>query len=130
MKVREGGRSVLAHALIAVAVTADGLREVLGIDFTSFDHGSGWLAFLRSLVARSLTGVALLTSDAHARLGRGGRRDTAWRELAGDAAPFTPGTCSTKVPRCARPRCLPCCGRPEGSRPGSEILIDLREQLR
>jgi putative transposase len=51
VKVREGGRTVLAHALIAVAVTADGLREVLGIDVTSSEDGAGWLAFLRSLAA-------------------------------------------------------------------------------
>jgi putative transposase len=29
------------------------------------EHGAGWLAFLRSLVARGLSGVRLLTSDAH-----------------------------------------------------------------
>jgi len=64
-KVREHGRTVIVHALIAVGVTADGQREVLGLDVVSGEDGAGWLAFLRALVARGLFGVALVTSDAH-----------------------------------------------------------------
>src|SRR5512143_1709382 len=64
-KVREDGRTVLVHALVATAVNADGYREVLGIDVVSAEDGAGWLAVLRSLVARGLSGVALVTSDAH-----------------------------------------------------------------
>ncbi|MCH6172490.1 IS256 family transposase, partial [Pseudonocardia alaniniphila] len=67
-KVREGGRTVIVHALVAVGVTADGQREVLGLDVVSGEDGAGWLAFLRSLVARGLSGVALVISDAHAGL--------------------------------------------------------------
>ena len=32
---------------------------------TSAEDGAGWLAFFRDLVARGLSGVALVTSDAH-----------------------------------------------------------------
>jgi putative transposase len=64
-KVREQHRTVIVHALVAVGVTADGQREVLGLDVVSGEDGAGWLAFLRSLVARGLSGVALVTSDAH-----------------------------------------------------------------
>lgn len=64
-KVREDGRTVIVHALVATAVNADGYREVLGIDVVSAEDGAGWLAVLRSLVARGLCGVALVTSDAH-----------------------------------------------------------------
>ena len=64
-RVREGGRTVLVHALIAVGVNNDGQREVLGLDVVSGEDGAGWLAFLRSLLARGLTGVALVTSDSH-----------------------------------------------------------------
>lgn len=64
-KVRENGRTVIVHALVAVGVTADGQREVLGLDVVSGEDGAGWLAFLRSLVARGLSGVGLVTSDAH-----------------------------------------------------------------
>src|SRR3954465_12976983 len=35
---------------------------------TSREDGAGWLAFLRGLVARGLSGVALVTSDDHAGL--------------------------------------------------------------
>src|SRR6476646_7843977 len=67
-KVREGGRTVNVHALIAAGVNADGCREILGLDVTSSEDGAGWLAFLRGLVARGLTGVKLVTSDAHSGL--------------------------------------------------------------
>ncbi|WP_432901513.1 IS256 family transposase [Micromonospora matsumotoense] len=65
MKVREHGRTVNVHALIAVGVNADGQREVLGLDVASDEDGAGWLAFLRSLTARGLSGVQLVISDAH-----------------------------------------------------------------
>jgi transposase-like protein len=65
LKVREGGRVVNVHALLAVGVNADGHREILGLQVTSTEDGAGWLAFFRDLTARGLTGVALVTSDAH-----------------------------------------------------------------
>ncbi len=68
LKVREAGRVARVHALVAVGVNADGYREVLGINVTSSEDGAGWLQFFRDLVARGLTGVQLVTSDAHAGL--------------------------------------------------------------
>jgi putative transposase len=68
LKVREGGRTVNVHALLAVGVNAEGYREILGLHVTSAEDGAGWLAFFRDLVARGLTGVRLVTSDAHAGL--------------------------------------------------------------
>jgi transposase-like protein len=68
LKVRELGRTVLVHALLAVGVGGDGQREVLGLDVASGEDGAGWLAFLRGLVARGLAGVQLVTSDSHAGL--------------------------------------------------------------
>ena len=65
IKVREAGRTVNVHALIAVGVNGDGQREVLGVDVSSQEDGAGWLAFLRSLTARGLSGVRLVISDAH-----------------------------------------------------------------
>ncbi len=35
---------------------------------TTAEGGAGWLTFLRSLIARGLSGVKLVTSDAHAGL--------------------------------------------------------------
>jgi putative transposase len=46
-------------------VNGDGHREVLGLQVTSSEDGAGWLGFFRDLTARGLTGVALVTSDAH-----------------------------------------------------------------
>jgi transposase-like protein len=68
VKVREDGRVVNVHALVATGVNADGHREILGLDVASAEDGAGWLAFLRGLVARGLSGVQLVTSDAHAGL--------------------------------------------------------------
>ena len=68
LKVREGGRVVNVHALVATGVNADGHREILGLQVTTSEDGAGWLAFFRDLTARGLTGVKLVTSDAHAGL--------------------------------------------------------------
>jgi transposase-like protein len=65
MKVREAGRTVNVACLVAVGVNADGHREVLGVDICAEEDGAGWLAFLRSLTARGLSGVRLVISDAH-----------------------------------------------------------------
>jgi transposase-like protein len=65
LKVREGGRVVNVHALLAVGVNGDGHREILGLQVTSAEDGAGWLGFFRDLTARGLSGVALVTSDAH-----------------------------------------------------------------
>ena len=65
VKVREHGRVVNVHALVATGVNADGHREILGLDVASAEDGAGWLAFLRGLVARGLSGVQLVISDTH-----------------------------------------------------------------
>ena len=64
-KVREGGRTVNVHALIATGVSAGGTRQILGLDVASSEDGAGWLAFLRGLAARGLSGVQLVISDCH-----------------------------------------------------------------
>jgi putative transposase len=65
VKVREDARVVHVHALIATGVNAEGHREILGLDVASAEDGAGWLAFWRGLVARGLSGVQLVTADAH-----------------------------------------------------------------
>ena len=64
-KVREGGRIVNVCVVVATGVNADGQREILGLDVGTSEDGAFWLAFLRSLTARGLSGVELVTSDAH-----------------------------------------------------------------
>ena len=65
LKVREGGRVVPVHALVATGVNADGHREILGVQVSTSEDGAGWLGFFRDLTARGLSGVKLVTSDAH-----------------------------------------------------------------
>src|SRR5438034_5820248 len=65
VKCREGGRTVNVCVVHAVGVNRDGFRESLGLDVVTAEDGAAWLAFLRSLVARGLCGVRLVTSDAH-----------------------------------------------------------------
>ena len=64
-KVREGGRIVNVSVVVATGVNAQGQREVLGMDVGASEDGAFWLAFLRSLNARGLSGVELVISDAH-----------------------------------------------------------------
>lgn len=68
MKVREAGRVVNAVVLVATGVNADGHREVLGCQTVTSETGPAWNTFLADLVARGLSGVRLVTSDAHAGL--------------------------------------------------------------
>ena len=57
--------------VIAVGVNGEsGEREVLGFDVGPSEDGAFWTSFLRSLVARGLCGVRLVTSDAHRGLKR------------------------------------------------------------
>jgi putative transposase len=65
VKVREQGRVVSMAIVIAIGVKATGEREVLGLDVGPSEDGAFWLQFLRSLVARGLSGVQLVISDAH-----------------------------------------------------------------
>nr|AAB41457.1 transposase [Mycobacterium xenopi] len=65
LKVRENGRVVGVHTLIATGVNAEDYREILGVQVSSPEDGTAWLAFFRDLVALALSGVALVTNDAH-----------------------------------------------------------------
>lgn len=65
MKVREGGRVVNAVVMLATGVNADGHREVLGMRVATSETGPAWNEFFADPVARGLSGVRLVTSDAH-----------------------------------------------------------------
>jgi transposase-like protein len=64
-RVREHARVQNVAVVLATGVNADGHREVLGVDVITAEDGAGWTAFLRGLVARGLSGVSLVVSDAH-----------------------------------------------------------------
>ena len=65
VKVRQGGRIVSVAVIVAVAVNAQGRREVLGITVMPSEAEGFWTEFLRSLTRRGLRGVKLVISDAH-----------------------------------------------------------------
>jgi putative transposase len=56
-KVREGGRVVKLAVVVATGVNNEGRRESLGFDVITTEEGAGRTAFLRSLVAKSRSGV-------------------------------------------------------------------------
>jgi putative transposase len=64
-KVRAGGRVVNKCVVIAYGVHETGRREILGIDVGEAETEAFWTDFVRSLIARGLTGVQLVVSDAH-----------------------------------------------------------------
>jgi putative transposase len=64
-KARVDGRVVSGAVVIATGVTADGGREVLGLDVGDSEDGAFWTAFLCSLKARGLSSVQLVVADAH-----------------------------------------------------------------
>ena len=65
MKVREGGRVINAVVLVATGINNDGHRECLGMQVATSETAAAWNTFFADLVARGLTGVRLVTSDAH-----------------------------------------------------------------
>jgi len=66
VKARANGRVAGQAVVIAIGLNAvTGQREVLGLDVGPSEDGAFWLAFLRGLVARGLSGVQLVVSDAH-----------------------------------------------------------------
>ena len=64
-RVREPGGVRHKCLVIAYAVHESGRREVIGLDVGESETESFWREFLRTLVARGLAGVELVTSDAH-----------------------------------------------------------------
>jgi putative transposase len=87
VKCREAGRIINVACVVATGVNADGHREILGVDVLTSEDGAGWTAFLRDLVARGLSGMELVVSDAHAgaQLGdRGGAAGASWQRCRTD----------------------------------------------
>jgi putative transposase len=72
-KVRQEGQVRDAAVLLAVGVNDEGKREVLGVSVSLGEHEVHWRSFLQSLVARGLSGVELIISDAHSGIKRATR---------------------------------------------------------
>ncbi|MCG3187992.1 MAG: IS256 family transposase IS406 [Rhodocyclaceae bacterium] len=74
-RVREAGQLVDCAVLVAVGITRDGRRRVLGVSVALSEAEVHWRAFLDSLIRRGLKGVKLIVSDDHAGL-KAARRAT------------------------------------------------------
>jgi putative transposase len=59
------GQVVSRAVVVATGITAQGGREILGVDIGDSEDATFWTGFLRSLKARGLAGVRLVISDAH-----------------------------------------------------------------
>jgi putative transposase len=65
VKVRDRGHVYPKALVIAYSVHESGRREVIGLDIGEIETEAYWVAFLRSLRERGLTGVRLCVSDEH-----------------------------------------------------------------
>ncbi len=63
-KVRQDGQVRDAAVLVAVGITPEGKRQVLGVSVALSEQEAHWRSFLQSLVARGLRGDELVISDA------------------------------------------------------------------
>ena len=77
------GHAVRSRAVaIAMGVSADGYRELLGLQIGHGEEQTFWEDFLRSLNQRGLSGVKLVISDAHRAIGSAVTRllpDASWQ---------------------------------------------------
>lgn len=67
-RIREGGRLIDCAVLVAIGITQNGLRRVLGVSVAFSEAEVHWREFLDSLIRRGLRGVKLIVADAHAGL--------------------------------------------------------------
>ncbi len=67
-RVRHAGQIVDCAVLVAVGVTTDGRRRVLGASVELSEAEVHWRGFLDNLLRRGLCGVKLIVSDDHAGL--------------------------------------------------------------
>ena len=63
--VRRGGTVVDMALLVAIGITPDGHRTVLGVSVSDSEAEVHWREFFKSLLARGLCGVRYIVSDAH-----------------------------------------------------------------
>ena len=67
-KIRHGGSVVSCAVLLAIGITPDGKRSVLGVSVSLSEAEVHWREFLASLQQRGLHGVRYIVSDDHAGL--------------------------------------------------------------
>ena len=64
-KVRENSRVISKAFMIAYGTNAEGHREILGFGIYANESSATWTDFLLGLKKRGLTGLLMITSDAH-----------------------------------------------------------------
>jgi len=64
-KVRQSGSVLSCAVFTAIGINTDGKREILGVSVSLSEAEVHWRDFLKSLIARGLHGIKLITSDAH-----------------------------------------------------------------
>ncbi len=99
LHVRRTGQVTTMAVVVATGVTANGGREILGVDIGDSEDEVFWRGFLRTLRERGLSGVRLVISDQHRW---SGRRPS-------------PGSCRGGPPTVPGPL------RPQPPRPGAEV---------
>ncbi len=67
-KVRHGGSVIDCAVLIAIGITPQGKRSILGVSVSLSEAEIHWREFLQSLQDRGLHGVQMIVSDDHAGL--------------------------------------------------------------
>jgi len=65
VKVRRQGAVRSTTVLLAVGISDQGQREILGLEVAFSETGESWRRFIDRLKARGLSGVEVATSDAH-----------------------------------------------------------------
>lgn len=65
-KIRDGGCVVDCAVFVAIGVDPEGHRSVLGVSVGMSEAEVHWREFFKSLIARGMHGVELISSDAHA----------------------------------------------------------------
>lgn len=65
IKVRENHRVVAKALQVAMGITAEGMKEIIGVSLADAETHESWKAFLQSLKQRGLKEMHMFTSDAH-----------------------------------------------------------------
>lgn len=65
LKVRENHRIVSKALLVAMGLTASGMKEIIGFELADAETHATWKRCLTSLKARGLDGMRMFTTDAH-----------------------------------------------------------------
>ena len=81
-KAREDHKIVSKAFLVALAITSDGAREIVGFDVFDAEDNYSWQTFFKELKSRGLDGVYMVISDAHKSILRAITKtypDAAWQ---------------------------------------------------